>query len=158
MEATSPLVLDFAEVVVLTGSAIRHLLQGLKAHKRYESAAVVLANLSPANLDEADLVAEALRQPYISALWEKNELRSPTLRGPLDTRVARTLELLISAGEADSQTLSRAANESTVVTVWNNRLSTLQSMGLLRERKEGKRKFYSTVVKGLTYGNRLHTE
>ncbi|MEZ5704817.1 MAG: hypothetical protein R3E56_05590 [Burkholderiaceae bacterium] len=32
------------------------------------------------------------------------------------------------------------------MTAWNNRLVTLQSMGLLRERKAGKRKFYSPVI------------
>lgn len=155
---SAPLVLDFAGVEVLTGSAIRHMLQGLRAQKSIERTAIVLANLSPSNVEEADLVAQALRQPYITAQYDDGELKYPTLRGPLDAKVARTLELLIEAGEADAQTLSRASNEATVVTVWNNRLAALQSLGLLRERKEGKRKFYSTLLEGLTYGNRLHTE
>lgn len=157
-DVSTPLVLDFAAVAVLTGSAIRHMLQGLRTQKSIERTAIVLANLSPANVEEADLVAQALRQPYIAAQYDDSELKYPTLRGPLDAKVARTLGLLIEAGEADAQTLSRASNEATVVTVWNNRLAALQSLGLLRERKEGKRKFYSTALEGLTYGNRLHTE
>lgn len=149
----TPVVLDFHSVEVLGGSALRHLLQGIRRHPQCERAAVVLANLSEANKEEADLVAEAVRTPYISAKYSADELSHTELRGPLDPKVARTLQLVIQAGEADAQTVSQLSNEPGVVTAWNNRLVTLQSMGLLRERKAGKRKFYSPVIGGLAYGS-----
>lgn len=152
-EPTSPVVLDFQTVEVLGGSALRHLLQGIRQHPQCKRAAVVLANLSDTNLEEADLVAEATRLPFISAKYSPEGLSDAVLRGPLDKKVARTLQLVIQAGEADAQTVSQLANEPGVVTVWNNRLVTLHLMGLLRERKAGKRKFYSLVIGGLAYGS-----
>jgi hypothetical protein len=148
----TPVVLDFHAVEVLGGSALRHLLQGIRRHPQCDHAAVVLANLSEVNQEEAALVAEATRLPYISAKYSADELSDAELRGPLDPKVARTLQLVIQAGEADAQTVSQLSNEPGVVTAWNNRLVTLQSMGLLRERKAGKRKFYSPVIRGLAYG------
>jgi hypothetical protein len=149
----TPLLLDFQAVEVLGGSALRQLLQGIRRHPQCARTAVVLANLSAVNLEEADLVAEATRLPYVSAKYSAGELSDPVLRGPLDPKVARTLQLVLHAGEADAQTVSQLSNEPGVVTVWNNRLVTLQSMGLLRERKAGKRKFYSPVIGGLAYGS-----
>jgi len=149
----TPLVLDFRAVEVLGGSALRHLMQGVRQHPRCERAAVVLANLSEVNQEEAELVAEATRLPYISAKSSAGKLKNPVVHGPLDPKVARTLQLVIQAGEADAQTVSQLSNEPGVVTAWNNRLVTLHSMGLLRERKAGKRKFYSPVIGGLAYGS-----
>lgn len=151
-EPTFPVVLDFRGVEVLGGSALRHLLQGIRKHPHCDRAAVVLVNLSEANLEEADLVAEATGLPFISARYSPDGLSEAVLRGPLDPKVARTLQLVIQAGEADAQTVSQLSNEPGVVTAWNNRLVTLHSMGLLRERKAGKRKFYSPVIGGLAYG------
>lgn len=147
------LVLDFQAIEVLGGSALRHLLQGVRQHPNCARAAVVLANLSDTNLEEAELVAEATRLPYISAASVDGDVTNPVVRGPLDLKVARTLQLVLEAGEADAQTVSQLSNEPGVVTAWNNRLVTLHSMGLLRERKAGKRKFYSPVIGGLAYGS-----
>ena len=152
-DSDAPLILDFRAVEVLGGSALRHLLQGVRRHPKCVRAAVVLANLSDVNLEEAELVAEATRLPYISAKLSRGKIAKPMVRGPLELKVARTLQLVIQAGEADAQTVSQLSNEPGVVTAWNNRLVTLHSMGLLRERKAGKRKFYSPVIGGLAYGS-----
>jgi len=150
--AAMPLVLDFQSVEVLGGSALRHLLSTIHLHPRCAQSAVILANLSEDNLEEADLVAEAMRSPYIRANCSNSRVHDPEVRGPLDPKVARTLQLVIEAGEADAQTVSRLSQEAGVVTAWNNRLVALQEMGILRERKVGKRKFYSPVLEELSYG------
>jgi hypothetical protein len=147
-----PVILDFAGVEALGGSALRRLLQGVQGLKSCEGSAVVLANLSEDALAEADLVAETMRAPYIAAALTENELVLPTVRGQLDDKVAKTLILVLQAGEADAQAICNLANESGVVTAWNNRLVALHSLGLLREHKVGKRKFYSPVIGGLAYG------
>lgn len=152
-EPGRPVVLDTSQVEVFGGSALRHLLQGIRNAPQSSRSVAVLANLSDDNLSEAELVAEATKVPFISATLVDGNLSDTLLRGPLDDKVARTLSLVIQLGEADAQAISKASNESAVATVWNNRLVILQSMGILRERKVGKRKFYSPVVGGLKYGS-----
>lgn len=148
-----PIVLDFSGVQVLGGSALRHLTQSIRATASCARSALVLANLSEANKEEAELVADALRVPFIFASHVDGELNGAVLYGPLDDKVGRTMALVISAGEADAQKVSELSQESAIVTVWNNRLAALQAMGLLRERKVGKRKFYSPVIGDLRCGS-----
>lgn len=152
-----PVVLDLEGIEALGGSALRILLQKIKAAPSCAGSSVVLANLNDDNLAEADLVAEAMRAPYIAAGLVGGDVINPIVRGPLDEKVLKTFRLLLGAGEADAQTISRLSNESGVVTAWNNRLVALHSLGLLRERKVGKRKLYSPVIEGLTYGDRFHS-
>ena len=152
-ELGRPVVLDTSHVDVFGGSALRHLLRGIRNVPQSSKSIVILANLSVDNLSEAELVAEATRMPFISATLVDGNLSGAYLHGPLDDKVARTLSLVIQLGEADAQAISKASNESAVATVWNNRLVVLQSMGILRERKVGKRKFYSPVIGGLKYGS-----
>lgn len=147
-----PVVLDFARVEALGGSALRRLIQGIQALTSCEGSAMVLANLTADGLEEADLVAEAMHLPFIAATCNGDELSDMVIRGRLDEKVAKTLRLVLQAGEADAQSVSQLANESGVVTAWNNRLVALHSLGLLRERKVGKRKLYSPVIEGLAYG------
>jgi hypothetical protein len=146
--SSEPLVLDFHGIEILGASALRHVLQGISKPQT----TIVLANLSEAHREEADLVAEATRLPYIGATYRDRQIINPVLRGPLDAKLKQTLQIVIQAGEADAQKVSESSGESSVVTVWNNRLAALLSMGLLRERKVGKRKFFSLAIEGLTYG------
>lgn len=148
-----PVVLDLSGIEAIGGSALRHLLLGIKELNNCKDSAIVLANLSADNLAEADLVAEAMRTPYISAGWSSGFLSSPEVRGPLDDKVSKALKLILQAGEADALTISQLSKEPGVVTVWNNRLVSLHSLGLLRQRKVGKRKLYSPVIGGLAYGS-----
>lgn len=147
-----PVVLDFREVEALGGSALRRLIQGIQALASCQGSAFVLGNLSEDALAEADLVAEAMHLPYVAAELKGGQLSCPVVRGQLDEKVAKTLRLVLQAGEADAQAVSQLANEVGVVTAWNNRLVSLHTLGLLRERKVGKRKLYSPVIGGLTYG------
>lgn len=148
-----PVVLDMEGIEALGGSALRHLLLGIQKLETCQGSAVVLANLSEDNLAEADLVADATRSPYISACLTGDDLTHPEVRGHLDDKVSKALRLVLQAGEADALTISQLSNESGVVTAWNNRLVTLHSLGLLRQRKVGKRKLYSPVIGGLAYGS-----
>lgn len=148
-----PVLLDMSGVEALGGSALRHLLLGIQRLENCRGSAVVLANLSEDNLAEADLVADATRSPYISARLTGDALTNPEVRGPLDEKVLKALRLVLQAGEADALTVSQLSKESGVVTAWNNRLVSLHSLGLLRQRKVGKRKLYSPVIGGLAYGS-----
>jgi hypothetical protein len=147
-----PIVLDFGAMDVVSGSALRELLVGVQQLPQCAGALLVLANLSEDNQAEAELVADATRLRFVTAGYASGELTGAKLLGPLDGKVARTLELVVRAGEADAQTVSKLADEPGVVTVWNNRLVALAAMGLLRERKVGKRKFYSPVIGDIAYG------
>lgn len=147
-----PVVFDFRGVEALGGSALRRLIQGVQALASCQGSAFVLANLTEDALAEADLVAEAMHLPYVAAELAGDQLTCPAVRGQLDEKVAKTLRLVLQAGEADAQAVSQLANEVGVVTAWNNRLVSLHTLGLLRERKVGKRKLYSPVIGGLAYG------
>lgn len=148
-----PVVLDMEGIEALGGSALRHLLLGIRKMETCQGSAIVLTNLSEDNLAEADLVADATRAPYISARLTGGTLAQAEVRGPLDEKVAKALRLVLQAGEADALTVSQLSKESGVVTAWNNRLVSLHSLGLLRQRKVGKRKLYSPVIGGLAYGS-----
>lgn len=148
-----PVVLDFLEIEALGGSALRRLFQYIQALASCEGSAFVLVNLTDDALSEADLVAEAMHLPYIAAELVDDQFSRSVVRGQLDEKVAKTLRLVLHAGEADAQAVSQLANEVGVVTAWNNRLVFLHTLGLLRERKVGKRKLYSPVIGGLAYGS-----
>lgn len=147
-----PVVLDFVGIEAFGGSALRQLVRGVQGLATCCGSVLVLANLTEDGREEADLVAETMHLPYIAATLVDDVLTDAVVRGKLDEKVAKTLRLLLQAGEADAQTISHLANESGVVTAWNNRLAALHSLGLLRERKVGKRKLYSPVIGGLAYG------
>lgn len=149
----APIVLDFAGVDVIGGSSLRHLFQGIREIPACNRSALVLVNLSEDALAESDLVAEAMRIPYITAQVAGGTLVEASVRGMLDEKAAQALKLVIDAKVADAQAISEKSGERTVVTVWNNRLVSLYAMGLLQERKVGKRKFYSPIIEGMTYGN-----
>lgn len=149
----APVVLNFAGVDVISGSSLRHLFQCISEIPACSRSVLVLANLSEDALAESDLVAEAMRIPYIAAQVAGETLVGASVRGMLDEKAAQALKLVIDSKEADAQTVSEKSGERTVVTVWNNRLVSLHAMGLLQERKVGKRKFYSPAIEGMTYGN-----
>lgn len=149
----APIVLDFAGVDVIGGSSLRQLFQGISEIPACDRSALVLVNLSEDALAESDLVAEAMRIPYIAAKLAGETFVEASVRGMLDDKAAQALKLVIDAREADAQTISEKSGERTVVTVWNNRLVSLYGMGLLQERKVGRRKFYSPIIEGMTYGN-----
>ena len=151
--AHSLLCLDLAGMNVVTGSALRELLLPLDELSRKQNSVLVIGNLDDAALDEIRLVAEATRCPFICATLVNEQLQRPIIYGPLDEKLALTLQLVLEAGEADAKTVHERSGESTLVTVWNNRLVALENLGLLSKRKVGKTKYYAPILEGILYGH-----
>lgn len=144
--------LDFQGIELATASGLRQLLVPFWSWLLERGAVGVVANANADTLDDVRLVAEACERQFICAQLADGRLRRPVLYGPLDAKLALALELVLEAGEADAKTVHERSQEKTLVTVWNNRLAALEALGLLSQRKVGKTKLYSPVLKGMTYG------
>lgn len=148
----STVVLDLADVEVLSASYFREAIWPLGNWCQENGAALVLANVNGAVADDIAVSLKAYGGAVIVGALHGDRLTHPRILGELDEKLDLTLRLVCEAGMADAGSIAKASGETTVVTAWNNRLVTLNRMGLLREEKQGKTKFYSPIVKGLKHG------
>jgi hypothetical protein len=140
--------LDFEGVDVATASFLREAVLAFRdAIRRRRS------NLYPVVANANDLVADELRillAPHgnvlmLCSLTENGVPHEPRLAGELDPKQRRTLEMVRRRGETDAAELMReygASEKTTAQTAWNNRLTSLTSLGLLVELSEGRAKRY----------------
>ncbi len=145
--------LDFAGVELMTASAFREAILPLIAFLTQDSRVCILVNANEVIREEAVIAAERIGQPLLFADKVGAGLERPTVMGKLDDKLTIALDIVLTHGEVDAKQVSEKSLEGTVTTVWNNRLVALHKMGLLRERKAGKTKFYSPVVEGMCRGN-----
>ncbi len=144
--------LDFSSVKLLTASAVRTgalpLLSALLERKHCG----VMVNVAEDALDEIQLAAEASKAVIVCADLSANGLTNGAVLGFLDLKLRETLTHMVALGEADAKGISERSGAQIVVTVWNNRLVSLQALGLATERRVGRTKMYAPIVKGMTYG------
>lgn len=148
--------LDFDGIDMVSASAAREaFLVDLPAHLHERGTLPVLLALNNASLEEVVFAAQALRLPIVVADGlADGEPAGLRILGELDSKLRLTLSIVARLGEADAKTaFDEAKDDSTGVTAWNNRLSSLAGMRLLKERKSGKTKYYSLTLKGLVDGN-----
>ena len=79
--------------------------------------------------------------------WEKREIESAQILGPLDLFLASTLEMVCSQGEITAQRLHTLSTEKITINAWSNRLLELFSKRLVQRRREGKFWIYSSISK-----------
>lgn len=149
----SAALLDFRGFELVTASAFREAFVPVVMLLNKGSQACILVNANEVIREEATIAAERSELPLIFATTSSETLTAATVVGVLDDKLAIALDIVLREGEADAKLVSEKSGESTVTTVWNNRLVALQKMGLLRERKVGKTKFYSPVVEGMSRGS-----
>ena len=145
-------VLDLAHVEVLSASYFLEAMWPLGSWCQENGSALVLANINGAVADDIAVSLKAYGGAVIVGTLHGVRLTHPCILGQLDDKLDLTLRLVCDAGVADAGSIAKASGETTVVTAWNNRLVTLNKMGLLREEKQGKTKFYSPIVEGLKHG------
>lgn len=152
---TPMVLLDFHGMELVTASAARESIFKLATHLAEQGTLLVCVNANESTLDELAFAATALKQPMVvGTLGKKGELQAPHVIGQLEAVQMKTLELVGRLGEVDAKTASQeAGDKSAGATGWNNRLSSMASLGLLKERKVGKTKLYSLTVEGLASGN-----
>jgi len=151
-QKTPLIVIDFSGLQILTASAVRTGLFPVLEELNDCGKHGVLVGLNEAMEDEVHLAAEAGKRALTSATLSDGLLCSGHVLGVLDDKLRETLEHVVALDEADAKAVSHRSGDQTVVTVWNNRLTALQSLGLLTERKVGRTKLYRPVLKGMTYG------
>jgi DNA-binding transcriptional ArsR family regulator len=149
----SVVVVDLAGVEVLSASYFREAIAPLVSWCQERGSTLVIANAVPAVLDDIGVALEAYGGAVVVANLLGERIANARVAGKLDDKLHLTLRLVCDAGEADASTIAQASGEPTVVTAWNNRLVALTRMGLLREEKRGKTKYYSPALKGLKHGH-----
>ena len=140
--------LDFEGVDVATASFLRESVLAFRDTVRRRR-----SNLYPVVANANDLVADELRvlvAPHgnvlmLCSLDENGEPHEPRLAGELDPKQRLTFDLVSERGETDAAELMReygASEKTTAQTAWNNRLTSLTSLGLLVELSQGRAKRY----------------
>jgi hypothetical protein len=157
-DALSPehcVLLDFAEIEMVTASAARESVLRLIAHLADRKCLAVLVNMNAETRDDIEFAAQAGRQIIVTATSVgEHGPADLKLYGPVDDKIKETLALVSKLGETDAKGANDAHIGSTIgATAWNNRLATLAQIRLLKERKVGKTKYYSLALKGLVDGN-----
>ncbi len=147
-----PWVLAFDRIELVTASAFREAILVAVHAAAEEGVPCLLANVNEVTSEEGLIAAAQSSTVLLFCRREGLKITDVVARGPLDAKLETTLRLLLKLGEADAKAISDASGEDTVTTAWNNRLVALTRVGLLTERKVGKTKFYSTIVKGMLYG------
>ncbi|WP_285412920.1 hypothetical protein [Variovorax sp. efr-133-TYG-130] len=147
-----PWVFDFKGMELITASAFREAILSIVRWAAEDGQPCFLANVDEITRDEGLIAAAQSSNVLLFCALEGSTITDVNARGLLDPKLETTLALVLQLGEADAKAVSDASGEGTVTTAWNNRLVALNRMGLLAERKVGKTKYYSPVVKGMSYG------
>lgn len=145
--------LDFRSISLITASAFREAIFPIIDWSIKDNRPCLLVNVNTVTTEEALIAAESSGLVLVFASLDDKGLHSPVSRGTLEEKHAIALRIVLELGESDAKAVKERSGEGTVTTAWNNRLVALHKMGLLRERKVGKTKFYSAVVRGMSYGS-----
>ena len=145
-------VLDFAGIELITASAFREAILSTVRWAADDGGACLLANVNEVTCEEGLIAAAQAGSVLLFCKLDDSTITDVVARGPLDAKLETAFGLVLRLGEAHAKAVSDASGEDTVTTAWNNRLVALTRMGLLTERKVGKTKYYSAVVKGMSYG------
>lgn len=147
-----PLVLDFTGMELITASAFREAVLSVMRWAANDGRPCLLANVGEVTREEGLIAAAQAESILLFCRLHASAIGQVEAVGPLDAKLETTLRLVLQLGEADAKAIGDASGEDTVTTAWNNRLVALTRMCLLTERKVGKTKYYSAVVKGMSYG------
>lgn len=151
-DPSDSVLLDFVGVKLITASAFREAILPIVFWATQKGRPCLLVNVNTVIKEEACIAAEHLGIALVFAKFDTKGISEAAAAGVLEEKHALALRIVLEAGEADAKAVKEVSGENTVTTVWNNRLVTLHKMGLLKVRKVGKTKFYSPIVKGMSYG------
>lgn len=143
-----PIYLDFAKVELGTASFLRESVLEFKRVLREKKSRFypVVANLGPELREDLCEVIYSSRDAIIEC-WSSgpSEKLEWKLIGDLDPKQMLTFELVHEAGETDAKTLMLSYGEqegTTRTTAWNNRLSSLENLGIIIGEDSGRSKKY----------------
>lgn len=143
--------IDFRQVEVATASYLRESVLAYRAFVRGQRSTVypVIANAKEEVRDELrELVSARGDAIPVCDLDERGRPTGCGIIGDLDPKQRLTFDLVTERGETDAGELWRLKSATEGVaspTAWNNRLSSLASLGLLVEYSQGRAKRYRPV-------------
>jgi hypothetical protein len=154
-EAPEPVFLDFQRIEVATASylrecvaAFRDVIRGRDSHYY-----PVIANPNETVRDELLELARGRGDVFMTCvLAEDGTISRPALVGDLEEKQLLTFRLVQQHGETDAGELMREYGKREKVrhtTAWNNRLSSLSSLGLVVEMRQGRLKRYRPLFQGV---------
>jgi hypothetical protein len=141
-----PLLLDFSGIGVATASFLRESVVALGkiVRSRRSNYYVVIANPNETVRDE--LTELAISRGEVMMTCEVNGAGAVTSTAPvgnLDSKQKLTFDTVSKRGETDAGELMRENGDGLKhATAWNNRLSSLATMGLIVEMSRGRSKRY----------------
>lgn len=149
-----PVFLDFGEVQVATASFLRESVLAFRDFVRGRRSMLypVVANANEVVREEIDELMNSRGDVLmICRLSEDGRVSEATLIGDLDPKQRRTFDLVHQLGETDAGSLMREFGKSeglSHATAWNNRLTSLASLGLIMEIRDGRSKRYRPIFLG----------
>jgi len=148
------LFVDFEGIEVTTASFLREFVLPLKSIARSLRSTwyPVVANPSPAVLEELDVITTARSEPILTCKLDANEkVTDIKLAGRLDPKQLEAYEFVVRQGDVTAKQLMEAtatsAEKGTSPTAWNNRLSVLVDKGLVAEASLGRQKVYVPILR-----------
>lgn len=151
-----PVFLDFAEVDVATASYLRESAVAFRNVIRGRDSLYypVLANINESIRDDLLELARGRSDVFVTcAVSGTGKVSGPALVGELEAKQRLTFDLVRQHGEIDAGELMRRYGEreqTRHATAWNNRLSSLASLGLIVELRQGRLKRYRPLFKEVT--------
>jgi hypothetical protein len=141
-----PLLLDFSGIDVATASYLRESVLALRdiVRSRRSTLYPVMANPNDIVRDELAVLAETRGAVLMTCVIDDHGAVVSTIPiGSLDPKQKMTFEIVYQHGETDASELMRENDDGLRhTTAWNNRLSSLASMGLIMEISRGRSKRY----------------
>ena len=148
-ETPEPLYVDFNEVEIATASFLRECILEFRniVRRRWTNCYPVVANANNSVTEELCVLLTHRDALILCSLDQNGRPDSPHLLGDLEPKQRVTFDLVRKLGEADAGELMRSSNDSDDVgqTAWNNRLASLNRLGLLMETSHGRAKRYSPL-------------
>jgi len=117
-----------------------------------------VANLSPEVEAEFNEFFGSRGLPFLIATrWNDEKVYSARLEGGIEPTLHKSLTYLVSMGKASAPEMHlRHPHENITVTAWNNRLSDLHALRLVRRVRNGRQWEYQPVTGGITHGRSIH--
>jgi hypothetical protein len=155
-KASDVIYLDFSSADAATSSFLRECVLGFRNYCRRVQPDVypVIANAAPVIEEEFRDLLLLTGDAFVTCrVGKTGKVSSGKVLGHLDQRQIETLQAVLSTGNITASELAETSKEKIGVTAWNNRLAALVTKGVLSERKSGRLKTYSPVIKELHYGS-----
>lgn len=147
--------IDFTAITLATVSWLREAILELVRYAAVTRPDVFLIAANACDLvgEEIAVALEAKKSLLILAdVSASLEVTRPRLLGKLDPALDESFRAIVGKVECDASYLARTLPQLGL-TAANNRLSALESKGVLISERRGRSRVYRPIMKGLIYGN-----